>query len=97
MELELYLLIVDFFASDANNTRHRTYDIEEDICQLKKLVGVERAEILLYENAEKVIRNEEIKKERNYVEKNTGIAGCFSGMFSGLLRRVGFGRGTDKS
>ncbi len=88
--------IVDFFASDAHNTQHRTYGIEEDIRQLKKLVGDERAETLLNENAEKVIRNEEIKKERNYVEKNTGIAGYFSGMCSSLLRRVGFGRGADK-
>jgi len=97
MEKFLNAGIVDFFASDAHNTRYRTYSIEEDIRQLKNLVGAERAEILLYENAEKVIRNEEIKKERNYVEENTGIAGYFSGMFSGLLRRVGFGRGTDKS
>jgi tyrosine-protein phosphatase YwqE len=97
MEKFLDAGIVDFFASDAHNTRYCAYSIEEDIRQLKNLVGAERAEILLYENAEKVIRNEEIKKERNYVEENTGIAGYFSGMFSGLLRRVGFGRGTDKS
>ena len=89
--------IIDFFASDAHSSEYRTYDIKDCIERLEKLSGAKRAKLLLSENAEKLIQNDEIKKEKQYVEKNIGGIGSFSTVFSRLFGRTGAGRGTGKN
>lgn len=69
--------MIHFVGSDAHSTRKATPDVRDSVKILQSLIGSEKANELLVENPEKLIKNEDINICEPIIYKHDGVIKSF--------------------